>query len=437
MSLVVSTSQGGPNSSVPDQTAIADDVVGGVVYPITKLDGGGAGASVPIVAGQQVAAGSLPVVLTAAQQAALTPPAAITGFALESGGHLASIDTGVAALPTASDFDSKIGSLTETAPATDTASSGLNGRLQRIAQRLTSLIAIFTNGAGTAAAAVRTTLASDDPAVATLGATSGAAVVTDANGTIQGYLRGLVKLWIGGLAAGANLIGKVGIDQTTSGTTNLVSTISGQNGVAGGSGVTGATVQRVVLATDVALPAGTNSIGGVTAPTLTKGTQGANGWSTQDLKDAGRSTIIFNFSQAPGQAAELLLTMAWSVNGAAQSTGTTYTPTSGKRLRIQSFTAFESTPAGNTTSAAARVSLRINTAGAATASSPIQESIIAMGTAVATAYGNVAGGQLTLTDGHEILGDGTLTIGVSVTIPGWVTTVANPTINVCIIAYEY
>lgn len=39
-----------------------------------------------------------------------------------------------------SDFDTKIGSLTETAPASDTASSGLNGRLQRIAQRLTSLI---------------------------------------------------------------------------------------------------------------------------------------------------------------------------------------------------------------------------------------------------------------------------------------------------------
>jgi hypothetical protein len=39
-----------------------------------------------------------------------------------------------------SDFDSKAGSLTETAPASDTASSGLNGRLQRIAQRLTTLI---------------------------------------------------------------------------------------------------------------------------------------------------------------------------------------------------------------------------------------------------------------------------------------------------------
>lgn len=42
-----------------------------------------------------------------------------------------------------SDFDAKVGSLTETAPTTDTASSGLNGRLQRIAQRLTSLIALL------------------------------------------------------------------------------------------------------------------------------------------------------------------------------------------------------------------------------------------------------------------------------------------------------
>lgn len=34
----------------------------------------------------------------------------------------------------------KLGILTETAPTTDTASSGINGRLQRIAQRLTSLL---------------------------------------------------------------------------------------------------------------------------------------------------------------------------------------------------------------------------------------------------------------------------------------------------------
>ena len=41
-----------------------------------------------------------------------------------------------------------IGTLTETAPATDTASSGLNGRLQRVAQRITSLIALLPGALG-------------------------------------------------------------------------------------------------------------------------------------------------------------------------------------------------------------------------------------------------------------------------------------------------
>lgn len=42
----------------------------------------------------------------------------------------------------------RIGDVTETAPATDTASSGLNGRLQRIAQRLTSIIALLPTSLG-------------------------------------------------------------------------------------------------------------------------------------------------------------------------------------------------------------------------------------------------------------------------------------------------
>ncbi|RUU10766.1 hypothetical protein EOD10_20360 [Mesorhizobium sp. M7A.T.Ca.TU.009.01.3.2] len=111
-------------------------------------------------------------------------------------------------------------------------------------------------GAGAVAAGVqRVTLASDDPAVALLtilggyldgvetligssntkldtlhadlattlaglvdglegilGTTSGVAVITDANGTVQQYLRGLVKQWIAGtlvIGAGTNLIGKI------------------------------------------------------------------------------------------------------------------------------------------------------------------------------------------------------------------------------------
>lgn len=82
----------------------------------------------------------------------------------------------------------------------------------------------WVGGAGAVSSATqRVTLPSDDPAVAALGATSGAKVITDANGTIQQYLRGLVSLWIGGLAAGSAIIGKVGIDQTTPGTTDRVS----------------------------------------------------------------------------------------------------------------------------------------------------------------------------------------------------------------------
>lgn len=41
--------------------------------------------------------------------------------------------------------NANLGDLAEAAPATDTASSGLNGRLQRIAQRLTSAIALLTS----------------------------------------------------------------------------------------------------------------------------------------------------------------------------------------------------------------------------------------------------------------------------------------------------
>lgn len=60
-------------------------------------------------------------------------------------------------------FSTLTGAVTETAPATDTASSGTNGRLQRIAQRLTSLIALVPAalGQGTMAQSLRVVLASD------------------------------------------------------------------------------------------------------------------------------------------------------------------------------------------------------------------------------------------------------------------------------------
>ena len=60
-----------------------------------------------------------------------------------------------------------IGDVVEAAPASDTASSGLNGRLQRIAQRITSLIALIPTSLGqkTMANSFAVTLASDQSAL--------------------------------------------------------------------------------------------------------------------------------------------------------------------------------------------------------------------------------------------------------------------------------
>lgn len=78
-----------------------------------------------------------------------------------------------------------IGSKTETAPATDTASSGLNGRLQRIAQRLTSLIALFPSSIGQKAKAdsLSVTLATDQGALSVT-PTNNSGTITNAQVTV-------------------------------------------------------------------------------------------------------------------------------------------------------------------------------------------------------------------------------------------------------------
>jgi hypothetical protein len=152
------------------------------------------------------------------------------------------------------------------------------------------------------------------------------------------------------LVAGSALIGKVGLDQTTPGTTNAVSLAQiGATTVASGNGVVGAGVQRVAIASDNtafsvnAAQSGTWNVGTVTSitnavsitpPTLTKGTQGSTGVSTQDLKDAGRAIVNAATAIAGITAVttEALLTLAVSRDGAATSNVTTIAVTSGKRL---------------------------------------------------------------------------------------------------------
>jgi hypothetical protein len=116
-------------ASMPIQVSLANTGANGTAllvagnggtFPVT-------GTFWPYTLGQQVNANSVPVVLTAAQLTTLTPPAAITNYALETGGNLAQVVT---------DF----GAPGATACASDTASCNLNQQMQRLAQRLSTTI---------------------------------------------------------------------------------------------------------------------------------------------------------------------------------------------------------------------------------------------------------------------------------------------------------
>lgn len=264
-------------------------------------------------------------------------------------------------------LDTRTGSLTEAAPATDTASSGLNGRLQRIAQRLTSLIALL-------------------PAA-----------------LVGGRLDTNVGAWLGSTAPS--------IAQKTM-----------------------ANSLPVVIASDqTAVPvSGTVT---VTPPTLTKGTQGATGFSTQDLKDAGRVNIMWTAEFAHAQVAETLLTITESRDGAATATFTTKVVTTGKRLRITSVALEAESLGTGTTPQRVYLRMRFNTAGAVIASSPLQ-GVYALGVNAAVVKASEKQ-SWPFPDGVEFLGDGTKQIGFTLETPDWVVTTATGRSKVTITAFEY
>lgn len=114
---------------------------------------------------------------------AVTQPVSAVALPLPTG---AATEATLATRLSESDFDAKAGSLTETPPATDTASSGLNGRLQRLAQRITSLMALLPTSLGQKAmsASLAVTVASDQASIPVAGAT--AAGAANAGNPIKG-----------------------------------------------------------------------------------------------------------------------------------------------------------------------------------------------------------------------------------------------------------
>lgn len=171
----------------------------------------------------------------------------------------------------------------------------------------------------------------------------------------------------------------------------------------------------------------------VTPPTLTKGTQGATGFSTQDLKDAGRVAKSFyaNAVASGTTGTETLITLTQSSGTGATSSVTTYTVTSGKTFRIQQIMVGSRGHVTGTVQITT-FNIRMNTAGACVVTS----TPILMGVATSTPATSLAWdrAQLTLPDGYEIAGNGTIAICISANA---VFVTNAPTWFVNIIGYEY
>lgn len=147
----------------------------------------------------------------------LTVGADVTVGDVEISGPLGSQAAATSVSTTASTEDvARVGATNETAPATDTATSGLNGRLQRIAQRITSLIALLPASLGSKAAASSLAVTSSTEDVAQIGATNETAPATDTatsglNGRLQRIAQRITSLIallpasLGGKAPAASL----------------------------------------------------------------------------------------------------------------------------------------------------------------------------------------------------------------------------------------
>lgn len=139
-----------------------------------------------------------------------------------------------------------------------------------------SLSALESGEAGDATAANQATQITAEQAIqATAGAINGAAVVTDANGTLQQYLRGLVKLWAAALGSGT-AAAALRVELPTNGTGVVgARNLKGEAGAVAETGTTALSgldweaiqcIAETVIASYTSSTLGGDTIAGVTLP---------------------------------------------------------------------------------------------------------------------------------------------------------------------------
>lgn len=201
-----------------------------------------------------------------------------------------------------------------------------------------------------------------------------------------------------------------------------------------GTITTVSTVTAVTAITN-ALPAGVNTIGKVDILgnaggilDTAKGTQSATAVGVQELKDAGRTPITFYIDAIAGITSEALVTMNIVKGLAAATTGTSYTVTTGKTLRLQSISA---TVIASTTTALTSAKVRVRAAlSSFTVASPIIIALDATPPTAAALAGASQYSEMSFPDGYEI--PSTAIIGMSDIISS-----TSSIVTITLVGYEY
>jgi hypothetical protein len=298
-----------------------------------------------------------------------------------------------------------------------------------------------------------------DGANVTQGATTDVAVATDAPGTLNAHLRGLVKLLAAGISVSfaaaqhvivdsvtaavdvsdraARLLGHVTVDSTVN-PSNLDVALSTRLKPADTlAGVTTVTTVSAVTAITNALPAGTNRLGSVRLVdsadvdlTAVKGTQTARAVGIQELKDSGRQVLLLSWEEMAGTAAaESALTnfTLGTRNAANLTAASSYTVSAGKTLRIQSLSLYIKST--STAAILARFRIRQAASGITNASPVIFDAVIGLDAAT-FASGQADELAVPIPDGLEVAA------GQQITFT-WFTNANTCTVGLALVGYEY
>ena len=170
------------------------------------------------------------------------------------------------------------------------------------------------------------------------------------------------------------------------------------------------------VAIDQTTPGTTNAVEVIQVPAITKGTQGSRGLTVQPLRDAGRVSVVYRPSHGIGAYSGFSSDTAYVAtmykalgSGSVSASGTSFVIPAGKIFRVQTFRAMMMVQMTSPVATRVQVGLLIDPSGTVTNASPLAMTIRLTGQATA---GFSSYDDITIPEGFDIVGDGTLAIGV-------------------------